>query len=243
MSVIPAIDLRDGRVVRLFQGDYARETRYEGDPVDTARRYRDAGATWVHVVDLDAARRGSSQNGRFIAAIAGLAGLAVQCGGGVRSDRDIDELFDYGVSRVVVGSVAIRNPKLVADWIDEEGPDRICVALDTRQDADGSWRLPVHGWTEDSGRTLEALLDSYRALAPLRHVLCTDIARDGMLEGPNLDLYRMIAARWPTLALQASGGVRDLVDVQACITAGATGVIVGKALLDGRIDAAAAFRC
>jgi phosphoribosylformimino-5-aminoimidazole carboxamide ribotide isomerase len=241
--VYPAIDLRGGHVVRLRQGDYEAETRYAADPIDVARRYADAGATWIHVVDLDAARDGAMRHREVIAAIARDTGLSVQAGGGVRSEADVEALLAAGVSRVVVGSLAVHEPARVAGWIERYGAERFCVALDARADADGRLRLPVAGWTEESGVELDALLTRYAALATLRHVLCTDIARDGMLSGPSVDLYRALATRWPALAIQASGGIRDAADIAAVRAAGCAGAIVGKALLDGRVALQDLLRC
>ncbi len=243
MIVYPAIDLRDGRVVRLRQGDYAAETRYADDPLDVARRHREAGATWIHVVDLDAARDGAMRHRGTIAAIARDTGLSVQAGGGVRAESDVEALLAAGVARVVIGSLAVREPERVAGWVGRFGAERICVALDTRADAEGRWRLPVAGWTEDSGVELDALIARYAGLAAIRHVLVTDIARDGMLSGPSVPLYRALAARWPALAIQASGGIRDVSDVVAAREAGCAGAIVGKALLDGHVGLEELLRC
>lgn len=243
MIVYPAIDLRGGRVVRLRQGDYAAETRYPDDPLEVARRYQSAGATWIHLVDLDAARDGTMRHREVIAAISRDTGLSVQAGGGVRAESDVAALLDAGVARVVIGSLAVREPERVAGWIGDFGAERICVALDTRADEGGLWRLPVAGWTEDSGIELDGLIERYHTLAPIRHVLCTDIARDGMLAGPSLDLYRPLAARWPALAIQASGGIRDTADIVAARAAGCSGAIVGKALLDGRVALEDLLRC
>lgn len=243
MIVYPAIDLRGGRVVRLRQGDYAAETRYPDDPLEVARRYQLAGAAWIHLVDLDAARDGTMRHREVIAAIARDTGLSVQAGGGVRTGSDVAALLDAGVSRVVIGSLAVREPERVAGWIEDYGAARICIALDTRADEAGRWRLPVAGWTEDSGLELDALIERYHTLAPIRHLLCTDIARDGMLAGPSLDLYRPLAARWPGLEVQASGGIRDSADIVAARAAGCAGAIVGKALLDGRVALEDLLRC
>ncbi len=237
---IPAIDVREGRVVRLAQGDYARETRYAADPLELAMAYADAGAGWLHLVDLDAARAGGYTLAGLLRAIADDGRLRVQTGGGVRSGGDVQRLLDAGASRVVVGSLAVREPARVAGWLQRFGAERIVLALDARQDAAGQWQLPVHGWTEAGGTTLDALLAHY-AGAGARHVLCTDIARDGMLGGPNLALYADLASRWPGFALQASGGVRDAADVAAAGAAGCGAVILGRALLEGRLSLAAAL--
>lgn len=236
----PAIDIRDGRVVRLRQGDYAAETRYAEDPLALAKRYADAGAQWLHLVDLDAAKAGGWALAPLVEAIRRDTGLKVQTGGGVREDADVEAILAAGASRVVVGSLAVRQPDRVLGWLQRFGNDRITIALDTRADADGVYRLPVHGWTEASGVAFFDLLARY-ADEGLRHLLCTDIARDGMLGGLNLALYRDITSRFPAVALQASGGVATLDDVRGARAAGAGGAILGKALLDGRFTMAEAF--
>ncbi len=235
MILYPAIDLRAGHVVRLDQGDYGRETRYATDPVAVARAYAEAGVAWVHVVDLDAARLGRFMHHEVVARMANESNLRIQVGGGVRNERDVESLLELGAARVVVGSVAVRQPELVDAWLRHFGLDRIVIALDTRRNDDGQWRLPVKGWTEDSGVGLYELLERYDDTTTLRHVVCTDILRDGMLGGPNVELYRDLAARYPLLALQASGGVRHGDDVRALKAAGAAGAIVGRALLSGQV--------
>lgn len=239
-DVIPAIDLRGGQVVRLKQGDYARQTTYAADPRALAQRYADAGARWLHLVDLDGARSGGLAN---LAAIGSIAadGLPIQAGGGVRGEDDLRRLFDAGVQRVVLGSVAIREPELVAGWLGQYGAERLTLALDTRR-LGGRWSLPSAGWTEVEANTLDELAPWYAARGA-RHLLCTDIDRDGMLAGFNLDLYRHLAAIVPTLAVQASGGVRSLDDIRAAREAGAGGVILGRALLEGRFTVAEALAC
>lgn len=239
-DLYPAIDVRAGGIVRLRQGDFAQETRYGGSPLEVAQRYAETGATWLHLVDLDAARSGGYTLAPLLASIRATTCLQVQSGGGVRCEDDVAALLAAGCYRVVVGSLAVREPERVAGWIARHGSERITVALDARQDSDGRWRLPVAGWTERSGFELDALLDHY-AGAGLRHLLCTDIDRDGMLSGPNLDLYRAIHRRAPTLALQASGGIRDLADIAAARDAGCAGAVLGKALLDGRFGLADAL--
>ena len=238
--VIPAIDLRGGQVVRLKQGDYAQQTIYAGDPRALASRYADAGARWLHLVDLDGARSGRLGNLAVIQSIAA-DGMAVQAGGGVREEADLQRLFDAGVQRVVLGSVAIRDPERVAGWLATYGADRLTVALDTRR-IDGRWTLPSAGWTEIEARTLDELAPWYAARGA-RHLLCTDIDRDGMLAGFNLDLYRHLADSVPQLAVQASGGVRSLDDIRAARAAGAQGVILGRALLEGRFSVEEALAC
>lgn len=241
-TLLPAIDVRDGFVVRLLQGDYAQETRYAADPFDQAQAYAREGARWLHLVDLDAARAGGYTLAALLGRLRSEAGLKVQTGGGVRSERDLAALFDAGAERVVIGSLAVREPGLVAGWLARYGSDRITVALDTRRDDDGRWTLPVHGWTEAGTQELDEVAARY-AEAGLVHLLCTDIARDGMLSGPNFGLYRHLCAQVPGLSLQASGGVSRLDDVRQAREVGCSGVILGKALLEGRFTVAQALAC
>jgi phosphoribosylformimino-5-aminoimidazole carboxamide ribotide isomerase len=241
-AVIPAIDVRDGRVVRLRQGEFTRQTTYDAAPIDTARRFADAGARWLHLVDLDAARDGRYTLHALLSAIRTTTALSVQTGGGVRSASDIERLLRLGAARVVVGTTAVRDPDLAMRWLHDYGPERLVLALDVRQDATGRWCLPVAGWTSASDASLDELLQRF-ADAGLRHVLCTDIRRDGMLEGFNLPLYARLAARWPQLQFQASGGVRDTRDIVAARAAGASATILGRALLDGRLALAEALSC
>ncbi len=232
LEIIPALDLRGGRVVRLRQGDFARETGYALDAVEQAQRYCNAGARRLHVVDLDGAREGRFENLAVIEALAKLD-FDVQAGGGVRTEADLTRLFDAGVQRVVVGSVAVRECERVIEWIGRYGAERLVIALDTRQ-VDGIWTLSSAGWTEASTITLDELAPRYQQ-AGAKHLLCTDIARDGMLSGPNLELYDYLAALAPDLAVQASGGVRDLDDVKA-LQSRASAVILGRSLLEGHLD-------
>lgn len=241
-SVIPAIDVRYGRVVRLSQGDYAKETVYDGSPLALAGSYAAAGARWLHLVDLDAARMGGYSLQGLLGELTTQTPLLIQTGGGVRSEADVEALLELGVSRVVVGTAAVRQPARVAAWLRDYGIERITLALDARQDADGAWRLPVAGWTEHSTETLDGLLQRF-VDAGLKHLLCTDIARDGMLSGFNLELYRQLSQRWPGLEIQASGGVRSIADVIAARDAGASAAILGRALLEGRFTVAEALAC
>lgn len=236
---IPAIDLRDGKVVRLYKGDYAQQTTFDVDPLALAERYADAGASWLHVVDLDGARSGRFENLPTLAAIASAGRLRVQAGGGVRDEEGVKRLLDAGVSRVVVGSIAIREPETVAQWLATYGAERIVLALDTRF-RDGEWKLPSAGWTADEARTLDDLVPFYADVGAT-HLLCTDIDRDGTMTGPNRALYRHLAMLAPTLEVQASGGVRSLDDVVALTLQGVSGVILGRALLQGEFTLEDAF--
>lgn len=241
-TAYPAIDVREGRVVRLQQGDYARETRYPDDPLAVAMRYADAGARWLHLVDLDAARAGGYTLAPLLRSIADDGRLQVQTGGGVRDESAVAAMLEQGASRVVIGSLAVREPERVEAWLQRYGAARITIALDTRQDEAGVWQLPIHGWTESAELDLDACLRRYRE-AGAQHLLCTDIARDGMMRGPNLELYRMIVARDEGFQLQASGGVRDVADIVAARDAGCSGAVLGRSLLEGGMTIEDALAC
>lgn len=241
-TVYPALDIRDGRVVRLLQGDYAKETRYGDDPLPRAQVFAATGASWMHLVDLDAAKAGGYTLAPLLSDIAASTQLKVQTGGGVRSRDDVARILDAGASRVVIGSLAVRQSEAVLGWLQEFGPERLTIALDTRQGDDGVWRLPVHGWTETADVTLDELATRY-AQAGMQHLLCTDIARDGMLSGPNIALYAHLARLLPGVAVQASGGVRDAADIRAARAAGCGGAVLGKALLEGHLQLDEALAC
>lgn len=241
-TVYPALDIREGRVVRLLQGDYAQQTTYGDDPLPRANAFAAAGARWMHLVDLNAARAGGYTLAPLLSAIARESGLNVQTGGGIRRRDDVARLLDAGAARVVVGSVSVREPDTVIGWLQEFGAERLTIALDARQADDGRWLLPVHGWTETADVTLDVLAQRY-AQAGMRHLLCTDIARDGMLSGPNIDLYRHLSALLPGVAVQASGGVRSAADVADAKAVGCGGAILGKALLEGRMTLQEALAC
>jgi phosphoribosylformimino-5-aminoimidazole carboxamide ribotide isomerase len=239
-EVIPALDLRDRRVVRLAQGDYARETRFDADPVALARGYEAAGARWLHLVDLDAARVGSYTLQDLLLRLKRETSLQVQTGGGIREERDIAQLLKLGADRVVLGTVAAKEPSRVTSWLGRFGHERLVLALDARETL-GAWRVHYQGWTQ-SGVLLEELLSYYAEVGAV-HVLCTDVGRDGMLSGFNLELYRRLATRFPGLRLQASGGARSVDDVAKAREAGAGGAILGRALLEGRLRLAEALAC
>jgi len=237
MLLIPAIDLRGGQCVRLLQGRFDAETVYASDPAEVLDRYLALGARQIHVVDLDGARDGSQGNRDAIRRIAELAGqAAIQVGGGVRTREVAEELLALGAARVVVGSVAVTQPDEVASWLGAFGPERVVLALDARLDEGGTPRLATHGWERQTGTSLWDAVERYLP-AGLRHVLCTDVARDGALSGPNVALYEQCARRFPGVAWQASGGVASIADLQALAATGVAAAISGRALLEGRFTA------
>ena len=235
MMIIQAIDLHGGRCVRLYKGDFERVTTYSADPSQLAQKYAESGFQYLHMVDLDGAQHGSQENQNCVQAISQSSPIPVQLGGGIRDTQTLEYWFNSGVSRCVIGSVAVTNPQRVKGWMLQYGSDRIVLALDVRMDQDGIPCLSTHGWTQMSEVSLWDALKDY-AEQGLKHVLCTDISRDGAMNGPNLDLYYEFHDRFPQLNLQASGGVRNIDDLQKTSDTGATAAISGRALLDGRIN-------
>lgn len=240
MIIYPAIDVLDGRVVRLAKGDFNAVTDYGGDPVAVAEAWREAGAEWVHMVDLSGARDGARRQHDLVAAVAA-TGLKVQTGGGVRSEADVDAILQAGASRAVVGSMAVSDPQSVIGWIGRFGAEHIAAAFDVRLQG-GVVYPTLKGWTERSDRTLIELLADYR-LAGLLHALVTDVDRDGMMEGPNGALYADLAKVRPDMSWQASGGVSGLEDVKALKAAGLSGVIIGRALFEKKLELKDALSC
>jgi phosphoribosylformimino-5-aminoimidazole carboxamide ribotide isomerase len=234
MELIPAIDLRGGRCVRLFQGDFDAETRYDVTPEALYDRYVSFGAGWLHVVDLDGARDGSQAHRDVIRELCGRGKLKLQVGGGLRERTTVEDTLAAGVSRAVIGSLAVSDPDIVSGWLRKLGPERITLAFDVRIGDDGTPRVATHGWKEQSAITLWDAVGRYLP-AGLRHVLCTDVGRDGAMSGPNLDLYVEAVRRFPTIAWQASGGVRDPRDLWALRDAGVAGAVSGRALLEDRM--------
>jgi len=236
MRLFPAIDLKDGRCVRLLRGDFARQTDYPTAPLELARKFEAMGADWLHVVDLDGAREGRIDrgNGRLIAQLARESSMRLQVGGGLRTSADVARVLDAGAARAVIGSAALADPAAVRGWMDEFGADRVALAFDVRLDAHGAPCIATHGWQRQSTRSLWEALAEFPAPAP-PHVLCTDVARDGALSGPNVALYAEAVRRFPSVAWQASGGIRDAADLQALASCGAAVAISGKALLDDLI--------
>ena len=240
MKLIPAIDLLDGRCVRLLHGDFEQVTHYAATPRELALRYADAGAEWLHVVDLAASRDGPDADTSALFKLLGEAPQSVQTGGGVRNANDITQRLKAGAARVVIGSLSVTDSSGFISWLKDFGADRLVAAVDIRIDDHGVPWPRIHGWTDQGDRDMWKLLDEL-VDGGLKHLLCTDISRDGALTGPNLDLYSSITGRYPNLYLQASGGVSSLADLQQLKPTGAAGVITGKALLENRFDVAEAL--
>ena len=232
MKIIPAIDLLDGKCVRLLHGDFNKCKVYDADPISLAEEYADAGAQWLHVVDLAASRDGEDADISPLLHLIKKTSQWVQTGGGVRNEDDVRIRLDNGADRVVVGSVCVDDPDRFSQWLAEFGSNRLVAALDVRIDEDGIPWPRTHGWTRGSERNLWSYLEYYQ-FRGLKHILCTDISRDGAMQGPNVNLYSEIVKRHPTLIVQASGGVSNLQDLRNLDQTGAASAITGKALLEG----------
>jgi phosphoribosylformimino-5-aminoimidazole carboxamide ribotide isomerase len=234
MRLIPAIDLQAGRCVRLFQGDFSAQTHYSAEPRMLLAKYRDFGADWLHIVDLDGARDGAAGNRAVIAELAAEGGIRLQVGGGLRDVAALAQMLESGVHRVVVGSAALTVADQVRHWLGLFGPDRVALAFDVRLDPSGIPCVATHGWRRQSALALWDAVSSFTAFG-LEHVLCTDVSRDGALSGPNVALYAEAVRRFPRIAWQASGGIRDASDLRALAECGVSAAVSGKALLENLI--------
>ncbi len=231
MRLIPALDLKAGHCVRLLRGDFEAETRYDAAPLVLLAKYRDLGADWLHIVDLDGARDGSTANRPIIADLAAQNAVKLQVGGGLRDTAAVSQMLDLGVARVVVGSAALIKAEQVRTWLKYFGPEQVALAFDVRLDTAGMPCVATHGWRRQSTLSLWDAVANF-VHDDLRHVLCTDVSRDGTLSGPNLELYAEAVRRFPRIAWQASGGIRDARDMRALAECGAAAAISGKALLE-----------
>lgn len=240
--IIPAIDLIDGTVVRLYQGRYDNTTQYDYSPIGLRDQYASAGSSWLHIVDLSGAKDATKRQLALLTELMTAAPLHIQVGGGVRSEQDVIDLLNAGAGRVVIGSLAIRQSDIVQSWVRKYGGDKIVLALDVAINEKGEKTLPSHGWIEQSDITLEHVLDGY-INAGARHVLCTDISKDGTLTGANILLYKELAAKYPQIQWQASGGIGSLNDIRALIGSGVASIILGRSLLEGKFTLEEAIAC
>ena len=240
--IIPAIDLIDGCVVRLHQGDYGARRDYGEDPLARLQRYQASGAQLLHIVDLTGAKDPKARQIPLLRELLSSLSIPVQTGGGIRSADDVRSLLDAGAARVVVGSAAVKRTDEVAGWMKTFGADKLVLALDVRINKAGNAEVAVSGWQENSGVLMDDLI---RASEPagLRYVLTTDISKDGTLAGPNTALYAKLAQTFPNIDFQASGGIGSLDDIRAVSHTGAAGVIVGRALLEGKFTLEEAIEC
>ncbi len=237
IEIVPAMDLRDGRCVRLEQGDFARCTSYAGDPVAVAKSFEDAGLRRLHLVDLDGAVARRPVNLSVLEGIVRETGLLVDFSGGLSTDADIQAAFDAGAAEVTCGTVAVKEPRKFGEWLERFGAERVILGADVRGEF-----LAVSGWKENMPEMLGDFLQRYYERG-IRSVMCTEISRDGMLEGPALELYWRLRASFPSLDFIASGGVRDMRDIRALEEIGMARVIVGKAIFENRITLRELSQC
>ncbi|MGS0674658.1 1-(5-phosphoribosyl)-5-[(5-phosphoribosylamino)methylideneamino]imidazole-4-carboxamide isomerase [Shewanella sp. 125m-1] len=240
--IIPAIDLIDGQVVRLYQGDYEQQTTFNLSPLDQLKSYKAQGANLLHIVDLTGAKEPTKRQTALISELVNHLDTPIQVGGGIRTEAQLNELLEIGVSRVVIGSLAVKEPELVKSWFEKYGNEAICLALDVNINEQGEKIVAVSGWQSGGGKSLESLVEEFKAVG-LKHALVTDISRDGTLQGANTELYREIAATYPEIQWQASGGIATLADVNAVKDSGANGIIIGKALLINQFTVQEAIAC
>lgn len=229
MLVVPAIDIIDGKCVRLSQGDYATQKTYNTNPLAVAQTFAEAGITHLHLVDLDGAKAGHIVNHKVLEAITTQTPLVVDFGGGIKTNDAIQQAFDYGAAQVTVGSIAVKSPDTVARWIAHYGADKLILGADVKDNY-----IAINGWTEQTQINLFDFIESY-AQQGLRYVLCTDIAKDGMLQGPAISLYSQLLQAYPNLQLIASGGVSSVTDLEELRTNGLYAAVVGKAFYEGAI--------
>jgi phosphoribosylformimino-5-aminoimidazole carboxamide ribotide isomerase len=230
IEVIPAIDLIGGKCVRLTQGDYARQVTYSENPVEVAARFADAGIRRLHLVDLDGAKAQHIVNHRILYDIARQTSLCIDFGGGLKTDDDLRIAFENGAAMVTGGSIAVKNEETFSRWITVYGPEKIILGADAR---DG--KIAVSGWTETVALDLIPFIQSYCDKG-IRQIICTDISRDGMLQGPATNLYKQLLEHFPQLYVIASGGIASVADILALQDAGIPAVITGKALYEGKIS-------
>lgn len=229
IEIIPAIDIIDGKCVRLSQGDYSKKNEYEASPLAMAKKYEGAGVSRVHLVDLDGAKNGKPCNLGTLRKIACDTSLDIEWGGGVKSRQHLDEVFAAGANHVIIGSLAVKQPELMEEWLKEFGGDRIILGADLR---DG--KVSVSGWLEDSEVSIDDIITRFIPFG-LKEAIVTDISKDGMLQGPNVQLYTDLSIRYPEVSFTVSGGVSKMEDIAELDQLGLPRVIVGKAIYEGNI--------
>ncbi|MBQ2268867.1 MAG: 1-(5-phosphoribosyl)-5-[Bacteroidaceae bacterium] len=230
IELIPAIDIIGGRCVRLSQGDYERQTTYDAEPADMVKRFADCGVKRVHVVDLDGAKAAQPENLPTLEKMAGIDGVSIEWGGGLKTETAVRQVFDAGAAYAIVGSVAAKQPDLFTTWLNAFGAERMVLGADVREG-----KVSVSGWQEDLNLGIEALIDTFQPHG-LRQVICTDISRDGMLQGPSFDLYTQLQTAYPDIDFTVSGGISSMDDIRRLNSLNLRKVIIGKAIYEGRIS-------
>ncbi len=229
MQVIPAIDIIEGKCVRLTQGDYAQKKVYNEFPLEVAKEFEDAGLRRLHLVDLDGAKAGSVKNWKVLEMIAGKTGLVIDFGGGIKTEKDVDIVLNSGAALATIGSIAVKDRTLFLGWIQSYGAEKFLLGADVKEE-----KIAVGGWLETTDIWIYDFIEDYLHQG-VKQVFCTDVSKDGLLEGPSLELYRRILRKFPGLHFIASGGVSGLEDVHQLAGIGCSGVIIGKAIYEGRI--------
>jgi len=229
MQIIPAIDIIDGKCVRLTQGDYAQKTIYNENPLEVAKQFEAAGLKRLHLVDLDGAKAGTVKNWAVLQEIAAYTTLSIDFGGGIKKDKDLNIVFESGAAYATIGSLAVKEPDTFLEWLKVYGPDKFILGADVKSE-----KIAVSGWLETTDINIYDFLQDYISKGILQS-FCTDVSKDGTLEGPSIDLYKNIVEKFPSLFFIASGGVSCLEDLTALKELGCAGAIVGKAIYEGRI--------
>lgn len=229
MEIIPAIDIIEGKCVRLTQGDYAQKKIYNENPLEVAKQFEDAGLQRLHLVDLDGAKAGTVTNWKVLETIAGKTSLVIDFGGGIKTEKDVNIVFNSGAALATIGSLAVKNEFEFVKWLLQFGADKFLLGADVKEE-----KITVGGWLETTGISIFDFLQKYTGQG-VQQVFCTDVSKDGLLAGPSVELYKKIIARFPKLHFIASGGVSTMSDLESLAAIGCTGVIIGKAIYENRI--------
>jgi len=229
MRIIPAIDLIGGKCVRLTQGDYSQKKIYNEHPAEVAVQFEDAGLKRLHLVDLDGARLRTVRNWKILEEIAGRTNLTIDFGGGIQNDKDLQIVYNSGAMLATIGSLAVKEEELFTYWLSIYGPNSFLLGADVKEE-----KIAIHGWQETTDISIYDFLTKYTE-KKMKDIFCTDVSKDGLLEGPSIELYKKIISKFPDMNLIASGGVRSLEDIKELKSIGCKGVIVGKAIYEGRI--------
>lgn len=229
MQIIPAIDIIDGKCVRLTQGDYEQKKIYNEHPLEVAKEFEDAGLERLHLVDLDGAKAGAVKNWKVLESIAAKTSLVIDFGGGIKTEKDVDIVFDSGAALATVGSIAVKNEEEFVKWLLKYGADNFLLGADVKDE-----KIAVGGWLETTNIWIYDFIEKYMAHG-VKQLFCTDVSKDGLLQGPSTELYKNIITQFPGLHFIASGGVSEMKDVEDLAVIGCKGVIIGKAIYEGRI--------
>lgn len=240
--IIPSLDLINGKIVRLYKGNYKKQFNYSKNPILVLKEYQKLGSKMIHIIDLDGAKNPKEKQFYLIKRIIKSLSIPIQVGGGIRNRDDIDYFLNLGAKRIVIGSMVIKNPEKVKKWIKIYGCECIVIALDIIIDKNNNKKVMINGWQKNTNINLEDIIDDFCILG-IRHVLCTDISCDGTLKGPNVNLYKEITDRYPKIHFQASGGIGTIKDIKNLKQSGVKGIIVGRSLIEDKINIKDAILC